>query len=114
MNDELLKHYTRNIVRSQSRPGQPLEPIIALRRKVSITRIMLDIGISVAAYHEVTGYVGYDDPEQVYQDDLDYIVDHRLALICAAEILDALQAEDAIAWQDWNDTRESAIAATRP
>ena len=112
MNNEPFKYYTRNIVRSQGRTN--LDPIIALRHKVNIARIMLDIGIAVAAYHKSTEYAGYDDPEHVYQDDLDYIIDRRLALIGAAGRLDALQKIDSIAWQDWNDTRESAIAATRP
>ena len=106
--------YTSAALRRQMGYLKQRDPLLALVNSVKNERGMVEIGVEMADYHKSTGYAGYADPDQVKQDDLDYIVTHRLALICAAQRLNDFQAENFTNWQDWNDTRESAIAATRP
>jgi len=111
----LLRNYTRDALRRQKRyANEQHDPILTMAYKVREERGMMEIGNEIADYHKSTNYAGYTNPDQVRQDDIDYIVEHRLALICAATRLDRSQADGMANWQDWNDTRESAIAATRP
>jgi len=107
--------YTQTAIQRQMRYAkQQHDPLLTLVSAVKNERTMVAIGIEIAEYHKATNYAGYADPDEVRKDDLDYIIDHRLALICAAQRLNDLQAENFTNWKDWNDTRESAIAATRP
>lgn len=111
-----MSEYTQAAIKQQMHylMREKHDPLLTLVRKVKSERAMVEIGVEMADYHKSTGYAGYTDPDQVKQDDLDYIVTHRIALICATQRLNDFQAENFANWQDWNNTRESAIAATRP
>ena len=112
MNDEVVHYHMTNFIETQQRyRQQQRDPISALRSRIVRERDMVDIGTRLYEWHAGRGEYANDETRR--QADIDYIVTHRLALICANIEYGRVMQRELEKEHDWQEERAIALGALR-
>ena len=110
MNDEVVHYHMTNFIETQQRYRQQRNPISALRARITRERDMVDIGSRLYDWRlNERGYAS----EAERQEDIDYITEHRLALICANIEYGRVMQHELEKEHDWQEECAIAIGALR-
>ena len=111
MNDEVVHYHMTNFIETQRRYRlQRRDPISTLRARITRERDMVDIGTRL--YNWRLNERGYAS-EAERQEDIDYITEHRLALICANIEYGQVMRHELEKEHDWQEERAIALGALR-